>query len=628
MVIQVISVPVAYTAVEDSTYVTVTVIKPDSNPPMAVTNLNAGHDTIEGSVNLSWTAPHEDGTTGTKVSGYVIKYSTFSVSSLSGDTTTWWNHTETITGLEIPFSQVENPGDNETNYVQLLNPGVTYYFGIRSYDDASLWSDYDTNMYNIQASTTATDLIPVPPSGLTSLNVSTSSITLAWDNMVALGSNGYMDFDFYRIYRSSVSPDTNYISISTTTGINYIDYGIITPATYYYRIGAVDKPPLILESTSTAVEVYISSIIVPSDYIAPREPVGVKGIVSADRKSITVSWSEVTRNEDGTLCGDLMQYNIYRASTIDGDYTLAASTPAGTSLLWVEPEDIFGKTYYYTVRTQDNSGNESKNSMIVDSSMDMNVYAADIKNPCNYLSIPREIRDVLYKGNNPYNDDIKIILSRNETEETGRILKSYSFTAWKGNNEDTEEIINNFAFDKSLARVVLTYELPEEGASGGMRATALDEWSPENLSIFWFNGLDWIKLGGDVDTYFHTISINSKQLGKYIIKQSIRADSFTIDDTQPKKKIFTPNDDPWNAYFEIKYANPNHGSVNGKIYDLQGSLVATMTKGTTDGESSGSLKWDGKDFNGNVASGGVYIYQIEITGTENKILNGTCVLAK
>jgi len=39
--------------------------------------------------------------------------------------------------------------------------------------------------------------------------------------------------------------------------------------------------------------------------------------------------------------------------------------------------------------------------------------------------------------------------------------------------------------------------------------------------------------------------------------------------TQPDK-IFTPNGDGWNDYFEITYENPADGMVNGKIYDLKG----------------------------------------------------------
>jgi len=52
--------------------------------------------------------------------------------------------------------------------------------------------------------------------------------------------------------------------------------------------------------------------------------------------------------------------------------------------------------------------------------------------------------------------------------------------------------------------------------------------------------------------------------------------------------------------------------------------VAGMEKGANEE----TLKWDGKDASGNPAPGGVYIYQIEVTGPENKVINGTVVVAR
>jgi len=89
-------------------------------------------------------------------------------------------------------------------------------------------------------------------------------------------------------------------------------------------------------------------------------------------------------------------------------------------------------------------------------------------------------------------------------------------------------------------------------------------------------------------------------------------------------KIFTPNNDGWNDYLEIQYSNLNDALVSGKIFDLKGGLVAYMEKDTT----KEILKWDGKDTQGRMSPGGVYIYQIEISGSENKVINGTVILAR
>ena len=41
-----------------------------------------------------------------------------------------------------------------------------------------------------------------------------------------------------------------------------------------------------------------------------------------------------------------------------------------------------------------------------------------------------------------------------------------------------------------------------------------------------------------------------------------------------------------------------------------------------------SLRWDGNDRNSNPVPGGVYIYQIRLTEGEERILNGTVVVAR
>jgi len=41
-----------------------------------------------------------------------------------------------------------------------------------------------------------------------------------------------------------------------------------------------------------------------------------------------------------------------------------------------------------------------------------------------------------------------------------------------------------------------------------------------------------------------------------------------------------------------------------------------------------TLIWDGKDTNGDTVAGGVYIYQIQVVGAENKVINGTVVVAR
>ncbi|MBA7479703.1 hypothetical protein ES707_15139 [subsurface metagenome] len=101
--------------------------------------------------------------------------------------------------------------------------------------------------------------------------------------------------------------------------------------------------------------------------------------------------------------------------------------------------------------------------------------------------------------------------------------------------------------------------------------------------------------------------------------------SFEITRIRPDK-VFTPNSDSWNDYLEIQYKNPYDALVKGKIYDIKGRLVADMEKD----EKNGTLRliWDGNDLNDNPVTGGLYIYQVEVSGPENKVIKGTIILVR
>ncbi|HPY00944.1 MAG TPA: FlgD immunoglobulin-like domain containing protein, partial [Candidatus Marinimicrobia bacterium] len=67
---------------------------------------------------------------------------------------------------------------------------------------------------------------------------------------------------------------------------------------------------------------------------------------------------------------------------------------------------------------------------------------------------------------------------------------------------------------------------------------------------------------------------------------------------------------PFNASTSIKYTLPQKAHVKIDIYNIQGQLVRTLSKGE---ESSGThiAVWDGKDNIGKNVSSGVYFFQLK-----------------
>lgn len=112
--------------------------------------------------------------------------------------------------------------------------------------------------------------------------------------------------------------------------------------------------------------------------------------------------------------------------------------------------------------------------------------------------------------------------------------------------------------------------------------------------------------------------------------QSDAADenSFELTEVIPKK-IFTPAGE-YSGYIEFIYLNPKEARVPGAVYSLRGAFISFMENGNSGnvGNSSGSLLWRGKYSSGSYVPGGVYLYRIEVTGEEEKVISGTVVVAR
>jgi hypothetical protein len=101
---------------------------PDEISPAKVTDLAAGNPSSN-SITLAWTAPGDDGNTGT-ASQYDIRYST------SGITEANWNSATQCT--EEPTPQIA--GSAEAFTVAGLSPNTTYYFALKTADEFPNWS--------------------------------------------------------------------------------------------------------------------------------------------------------------------------------------------------------------------------------------------------------------------------------------------------------------------------------------------------------------------------------------------------------------------------------------------------------------------------------------------------------
>ncbi len=96
-------------------------IVPDTTPPAAINNLAAGNPTTS-SITLTWTAPGDDGSTGTATS-YDIRYSTSTINDSN------WASATQVTGEPAPAVA----GTNQNMTITGLSSNTTYYFAIKTF---------------------------------------------------------------------------------------------------------------------------------------------------------------------------------------------------------------------------------------------------------------------------------------------------------------------------------------------------------------------------------------------------------------------------------------------------------------------------------------------------------------
>lgn len=101
------------------------VLIPDSLPPAAIADLAAVSGTYEGEVDLSWTAPGDDGASG-KALSYTVRRNSVPI-----DETNWASSTN-VSGAPTPLVA----GTAQAMTLVGLDPGATYYFAIKARDEA------------------------------------------------------------------------------------------------------------------------------------------------------------------------------------------------------------------------------------------------------------------------------------------------------------------------------------------------------------------------------------------------------------------------------------------------------------------------------------------------------------
>jgi len=324
----------------------------DTRAPANVADL-ACPTTTSSSITLTWTAPGDDGASGT-ASQYDIRYSTSTI-------------TDANFGSANQAANVPKPssgGTTEVFAVAGLQEKTTYYFALKTADDVPNWSGLSVVA---DATTLAEGDAPAAVTNLASSSPTASSVTLAW---TAPGDDGDVgtatEYDIR--YSTSVITDANFGSATQAanlpipslagSGETFTVIGLVENTTYYFALKAADEVPN-WSDLSNVVTGTTSSEAVP--------PALISNLVVSSKTAFSVTLSWTAPGDDGTS-GRASEYDIrYSTAVITGatfnSATKAANIPApstsGTEESFTIPGLLGGWTYYFAVKTADEVPNWS-----------------------------------------------------------------------------------------------------------------------------------------------------------------------------------------------------------------------------------------------------------------------------
>ncbi len=327
----------------------------DTTAPAAVSNLATSSPTAS-SITLTWTAPGDDGSTGTATT-YDIRYSTSAINAGN------WASATQVTGEPAP----QAAGTNQNMTITGLAADTTYYFAIETADEVPNWSA----LSNVPTGKTSDTVAPAAVSNLATSSPTASSITLSWTAPGDNGSTGTATTYDIRYSTSTINAG-NWASATQVTGEpaplaagsnqNMTITGLSGDTTYYFAIETADEVP-----NWSAISNVPSGKT--SDTVAPAA-VSNLATSSPTSSSITLSW---TAPGDNGSSGTATTYDIrYSTSTINaGNWASAtqvtgepAPAAAGTNQNMVISGLAANTTYYFAIETADEVPNWSSLSNV------------------------------------------------------------------------------------------------------------------------------------------------------------------------------------------------------------------------------------------------------------------------
>lgn len=533
-----------------------------------ITPMESFGQTATKSITLSWTASGDDGSTGT-ATVYDIRYSTSLITDAN------WNAAIQVTNEPTP----QLAGSSESLVIDSLEPNSTYYFAIKTADEADNWSV----LSNVISKTTEVEsVVPALVADLSTGTATTSSMVLQW---TAVGDDSLTGTASQYDIRYSTLPITNanFFSATPVTGeptpqiAGSSETFTVTELTintqYYFALRTADDVPNWSE---------ISNVASGSTANESTAPAAIASLVVSNPtdSSATLTW---TAPGDDDNSGQASQYEIrYSTSSITNSNwssaTVVSNPPTPMTAGGSESFIVTGLnqeiTYYFAIKTADEVPNWSDLSNVVSTT------TLDLTPPASINDLAATTGTV----------DGTILLDWTAPGDDNMLGSASLYEIRYSQNEIT---------DSNWLETSLFMPPPLPLPAGEHQSITLTGLTPGQVYHSAIKSYD--NKG------------NPSAVSNYVSAEAAFNLATDIDDNDnnlPTEFALAQNyPNPFNPSTTIGFSMPTASYVELTIYNVEGKAVKTLVEQNLSAGKH-SIEWDGTNNSGSQIATGFYIYRI------------------